>query len=458
MKKDVFRVFTTNLIRMLVTFITAFVIPMVLSVEQYGYLKLYQFYVTYLGISHLGFCDGIYLEYGGVSVNSVDAKKVSSERNTLLLYELLVAVCFVVVGIVRQDYIIFFLGLTVIPVVLFTFITYVYQAIGEIKKYTYIMNITSTVNLLVNLGLVIIPVVDYKIYVISYCIVQWFSFLLGMYSFKKNMWIGVSGFSINIFLKYIRMGILLMLGNFVYCIFLGIDKWFIKFTMEISDFSLYSFSAQMLTIVNMFVSPISMTLYSNISRRKDYDFEIKVRRILVVILMFVPVAIYSLEFIVTNFIARYVKTIEIISILMISQIFLVLNTAVFVNLYKAYHKQKDYFIRLCISLLVAIVLDVIVALNKPNIMGYAYATMICCFFWLVMNFQYFSYMVPKAKEILFVLVLLSIYVLIGDLNLWIRLLIYMPCYIIFVRVCMKDIWMYFIGQIEILFGYVKNKF
>lgn len=98
MKKDIFRIFVTNLIKMLVTVITAFFIPMVLPVEQYGYLKLYQFYMTYLGISHLGFCDGIYLEYGGAAVEKISGSKVSGERNTLLLYEVGIAVLFLLIG------------------------------------------------------------------------------------------------------------------------------------------------------------------------------------------------------------------------------------------------------------------------------------------------------------------------------------------------------------------------
>ena len=61
MKKDIIKVFGTNLIKMLVAFISAFIIPMVLQVDDYGKFKLYTFYASYIGVTHLGYCDGIYL-------------------------------------------------------------------------------------------------------------------------------------------------------------------------------------------------------------------------------------------------------------------------------------------------------------------------------------------------------------------------------------------------------------
>lgn len=448
MKKDIFRIFVTNLIKMLVTVITAFFIPMVLPVEQYGYLKLYQFYMTYLGISHLGFCDGIYLEYGGAAVEKISGSKVSGERNTLLLYEVGIAVLFLLIGFLYRNFIIFFLGMSVVPTVLFTFYTYVYQAVGELKKYTRIINFSTIINLLIHAGLILIGIADYKVYIVVHCAMQWLSFLIGTYSFRKNRWTGMAGFSAAVFYKFVKMGILLMIGNFAYAMFLGIDKWFIKFTMDIKDFSLYSFSTQMLAVVNMFVSPIAMTLYSNISRRKKHSFEIWIRKVLIVILMSMPVAIYAIEFIINRFIAQYTSAIRIMAVLMITQIFLVLNTAVFVNLYKAYQRQRDYFVRICLSLVIAFVLDIMVAARNPNIIGYAFATMISCMTWLILNVRCFPYMIPKGKEIVFTAALLGVYMGIARFHLWIRTVLYGAVYIILVKICMNEVWNYFIEQIK----------
>lgn len=58
--------------------VTSFFLPRYLSIESYGYYKVFQLYVNYLGIAHLGFVDGIYLKYGGREIRDIDADELLS--------------------------------------------------------------------------------------------------------------------------------------------------------------------------------------------------------------------------------------------------------------------------------------------------------------------------------------------------------------------------------------------
>lgn len=443
MKKDIARVFGSNLIKMLVTLLTTFIIPMVLSVENYGYYKLYVFYASYVGISHLGFCDGVYLKYGGLDIDKVKRGEITSEWSSLLIYEACVALIIALVGIIKHDFIIVCLGATAIPTVLFTFYTYVYQATGEFVHYTRVMNLSTAINLVLSLILVLLRVDDFRPFIICNVSVQVASFVIGSISFRKTGLLGFTGFSFKKLETLISAGFLLMVGNFAYTLFIGIDKWFIKFTMEITDFSMYSFAGQLLTVVNMFITPISMTLYSNISRRKEQAFEIRIKKMLVVFLMVFPVAIYALTFIIRHFMKQYIPAISVASILLITQLFLSLNLSVFINMYKAYKKQKDYFVRLVVALCVACALDLIVYLTGPNTIGYAFATLISCFVWLGLNMKYFTHLVPGWKELIYVLAIMGTYLmtlLVG--NEIVRCLIFLPIYLLLTRYLMSDEWKY----------------
>jgi O-antigen/teichoic acid export membrane protein len=325
---------------------------------------------------------------------------LAEQWSSILLYEIVVAVAFIAFGAIKRDLILVCVGFTMVPNVLFTFYSYIFQSVGDFSKYTLIVNIYSTINMLINLALVWMRIRDYRIYMVLYVCMECVPFLVGTVLFNKLNWIHFTGFKKDVFTQYVKLGILLMIGNFAYSIFLGIDKWFIKFAMPIEDFSMYSFASQMLTVVNMFITPISMTLYSNMARRQDHNFEIKIKKVLVCFLMIIPVAIYALKFIISTFMKQYIPAINITSALLITQIFLSLNVAVFVNLYKAYKKQKDYFIRLVISLGVAVLTDGIVTAVQPNVMGYALSTMFSCFVWFVLNMGYFKYMIPGVKELL----------------------------------------------------------
>lgn len=443
MKKDIFKIFSSNLIKMLVTFVTAFLVPMVLSVDDYGYYKVYTFYAAYIGIFHFGYCDGIYLDYGGRNEDEIETEKISQQFATIFIFSVGLAFIASLWGILRHDFTIVCLGLTVVPNIVYTFYSYVYQATGDFKKYARMLNLSMLFNLLMNTILIFLKVRDYRVYIIVCIIVQLISFLVGTFYFKQSGWIRKSSFSFDVLMKYIKMGILLMLGNFAYTFFIGIDKWFIKFTLGITDFSMYSFASQMLTVVNMFITPISMTLYSHLSRRKDHEFEVKVKRLLVTILMLMPVAIYVIMFIINVFMSKYNRTISLVSVLLITQIFLSLNLTVFVNLYKTYKMQGTYMKSLLIAFCVAGVLDFIVAILCPNAVLYAAATLVSCLIWLCINEKNFLYMKPTLRDITYIIILLSLFAILNMFeNVLIRALVYIIVYFMLTLVIRKDEWKY----------------
>lgn len=457
MKKDILKVFGTNLIKMLVAFISAFIIPMILQVDDYGKYKLYTFYASYIGITHLGYCDGIYLKYGGCSKNQINDKSIKQEWFTLLLYESCLAIAVTIYGVVYSDLTIVCLGMTVIPNVIFTFYTQIFQAIGDFSEYARIMNLSTLINLLFNMLLVFIGVKSYEIYIIGYVFVQVVSLIIGTISFSREGWLGVSTFSISLLFSYIKTGFLLMIGNFAYMLFIGIDKWFIQFTMTLSDFSMYSFSSQLLTVINMFITPVSMTLYSNMSRRKDKKFEIKIKKILLVFLMMFPMIIYMISYVISNYMKQYISAVEIVSVLLLSQIFLLLNLAVFVNMYKTYKKQKEYFLRLVAALGIACLMDFFVYKSGASTIGYAVATLISCLFWLGLNITCFPYMKPDKKEISYCICMLSIYVLLGFIpNYLIRIIIYLLSYAAVTRYMMRDEWNYGMSQINAVMNKIRR--
>ena len=75
--------------------------------------------------------------------------------------------------------------------------------------------------------------------------------------------------------------------------------------------------------------------------------------------------------------------------------------------------------------------------------------MISCFVWFMLNMQYFKYMMPGAKELLYVVLLLGTYMgtlLIG--NVFIRAGIYIVLYVILTRLLMRGEWDYGVAQLK----------
>ncbi|EGP5645888.1 hypothetical protein DSH93_12415, partial [Enterococcus faecium] len=65
----------------------AFILPIILNVEDYGFFQIYLFYTSYVGIFSLGYNEGIYLRYGQFSIDDLPKRviKVGNQFHYLLL-------------------------------------------------------------------------------------------------------------------------------------------------------------------------------------------------------------------------------------------------------------------------------------------------------------------------------------------------------------------------------------
>lgn len=57
--KDILKVSASNVVKLLAGLLVAFVLPKIIGVADYGYYKTFTLYATYVGLFHLGICDGI---------------------------------------------------------------------------------------------------------------------------------------------------------------------------------------------------------------------------------------------------------------------------------------------------------------------------------------------------------------------------------------------------------------
>ena len=83
-----------NMIQIITTLILTMVMPKVMTIQAYSYWQLYHFYTTYLQYSSLGWCEGLYIKYGGANYHDLDRGAVSSQVRGIVLHELVVAALF----------------------------------------------------------------------------------------------------------------------------------------------------------------------------------------------------------------------------------------------------------------------------------------------------------------------------------------------------------------------------
>lgn len=107
-EKGLMYVLIANFINLGFNLITNFVLPKELSVESYATIKTFQLYVSYAGLFHFGFVDGMYLKYGGKNVQDIRGEDLRTNLSTLRFFEIAVTIiCAFVAVVLKQEVLVF---------------------------------------------------------------------------------------------------------------------------------------------------------------------------------------------------------------------------------------------------------------------------------------------------------------------------------------------------------------
>ena len=141
--KNISYSFTANIISMIISVISVTFLPKFMSLEDYGVWQLYLFYVSYLGFFHFGWLDGICLRYGGYYFEKLDKVIFTNQFVLLFFVELIISVIAIIfIKLFIEDYftnqVLIFVSCVLVPVILFTFATFILQITNKIKEYAYL--------------------------------------------------------------------------------------------------------------------------------------------------------------------------------------------------------------------------------------------------------------------------------------------------------------------------------
>ncbi|MDO5666182.1 MAG: hypothetical protein Q4G63_13150, partial [Bacteroidia bacterium] len=70
--KNLFMVLSSNVLLLSLGIAMSLLLPIILSVDEYGYWQIYLYYSGFVGMFMLGFNDGMNLRYAGKSYNELD--------------------------------------------------------------------------------------------------------------------------------------------------------------------------------------------------------------------------------------------------------------------------------------------------------------------------------------------------------------------------------------------------
>ena len=413
-KKGAMHVFIANIINLIISLFTGFVLPKYLSIDTYADIKLFQLYITYVGILHLGYSDGMYLRHGGKSLGSVNKKGILAEFKTFKIFQIMVSAVAVLISIIIKNKLLLFCSLVIFPINVGNYLKSLCQSIGEFKKYSRVTNLNTMLIFIINvILLLIVKSDDSNLYIILYIIAYVFYWIFVETIYRKMFKHEKVKANKKYLIQNIKTGFFLMIGNFCNVIFTSIDRLFVKYLIGTTEFAYYSFAVSIEHLMNVFITPISTVMYNYLCNNKEKQQVIKIKRIILLFSTVIVAIIFPAKFVITKWIAKYNSALNVLFLLFAAQYISIMVRCIHINLYKAEKKQNRYFAIMMSVVGLSIILNAVFFLIYHSIEMIAIATLLTNIVWFIIGEIDFKNCRLKLKDYAYTFIILALFIACG---------------------------------------------
>ena len=173
-----------------VSIIMSIIIPRYMEVAEYGYWQLFIFWLNYVGISHFGWIDGIYLRTLGKDYDKLEYPIYGTQFWALIVQQLIMAVVIIAIGSKssEQNRFVVYSAVAIYMILynLTYYLGYIFQATNRTEIYSKSVMIDKAIYFAFLLVLVLYKCADYRLYIGFYFISRIVAFSYCLIKGKKN--------------------------------------------------------------------------------------------------------------------------------------------------------------------------------------------------------------------------------------------------------------------------------
>lgn len=306
--------FISQSIGLLLGIAKSLILPIFLTIDDFGYWQIYLLYVGYLGVLSFGFNDGLLARYGKFNFSELPIKKIGSSIKFFMIFILMLSlICFLAVYYLmdNEKKYIFLLIIMNIPISILTGIfLFLLQSTNQIKKYS----VFSTVDkILMIMTILILYIFDFKnIYIII--IVDTLSKLIQMVMLSINFKVMLLQKIIltkSIFLEIIeniKRGSFILMTNLIGMLLFGYGMFLIERTKDIEVYSNYSLSISTTNILLLFINAMAIFVFPYLSRINKDEINknvLKIDYLISLSSIFLPLFYFTIEYVVETFLGNF---------------------------------------------------------------------------------------------------------------------------------------------------------
>ena len=455
MIKNIFRVLFANGLVAVVGLISSLLLPKILHIDDYATFQSFTLYLSYIAVLHLGFPTGMNIKYAGKSIETIDKSRYRAEVRLLLI----ILSFFTIVGcsiylVTRQTMLLYISAM----IFLYGFVgsfALLMQSWSKFKAYSLLHILMSAVPLA-------LPIAFYAVFrwISAGLCIQSYILVFGITSLACMIYHGriVAGVkSAKVFSRdnwdVEKLGFFFLLGNYINSLFHSIDKQFVKWFCETSEFSYYSFGLTMQSTMTIFITAVSHPLFPYMASGKIQGKEqyTRVKRWLLMLGSMSGLACFACSLVVKHWIPNYIDSIPVIRVYFAVFPAMAVISCLCFNLYKIRKMTKRYIIDLSVMLALAAIANFIAIKLGYGYIGVAFATTLLNYIWLVYETYVFKELRLNLREIFFIIAFLVEFFTVPLIkSVILGALVFVVCDLLLCFVC-------FSSEIDLLFHRVLIK-
>ena len=416
LKNGIVVVLAANIINLCISLFRNFIIPKFLPIDTYAEIKLYQLINSYGGLIALGYIDGIHIRYGGLNISEIDKCSFIKNLSTFRIMELTIVSIIVICGVYNRNFIFVMSALSVLAINITGYYSSLFQATGLYTNYTKILNSSSILLLIMNMVLLFgVRTYIAMDYIIGYLLIYLIIWIVVEILFSKLSGIKLSffQFSFNEIKDTIQTGFFLMWGLLASNFITGMDRWFVKGLLSTSCFAMYSFAASTEGFLGYAVSPISITMYNFFCKVKDNQEIIKIKDCIILFSTVIIGSAFGVKLILEHILTKYSEANKVMFILFASQLPYSIIKCLFLNLYKAQKRQKEYFKKIIIIVFIGFLFNIIAYSLYKEMETFAIATLLSSFLLCMICCSDFKEIKFCAKEFIYIAIVITFFLICG---------------------------------------------
>lgn len=394
--KNIISVMIANIISLLGSITSGFLLPKIFNIEEYGYYKIFTLYMSYAGLLHFGFLDGMLLKISGMKYEELDKQKYRKITMFYAVFQLFVCLFVLLISFSMErqyHYIFFFLGLCIFSTNLITYFQFISQATMRFNEFSIVKVVTSVLTffsicILYGIYLVYGSVIKSKYYIMIFTCINWIILLYYLYKYRGIVFgkIKCNSFIINDIKIFFTRGFILTISYQILQMLLNLDRQFVALAFSISEYAVYSFAYSLISMITTVISAISLVLFPTLKRvNKEVAIKYFAKSLssIEVLVLACLGGYYPLAKVIDIFLPEYKESIEYLIILFPGLVVSSCITIVVFTYYKLFEYNVRFFIISCSTLGISFLLNLCAWKLYKSPSAISFASVISMLIWFI---------------------------------------------------------------------------